>query len=107
MLGSAHSKGLLSGHFSVAVLTSRRHRSAGLTTYGFYGEDDLAVRALELSNLELGRVVAGRLLMAEQYAMSSGATTCYERGGPGASSTLCGCAVAKTMSRGQINPISR
>jgi hypothetical protein len=41
-----------------------------------YGEDDLAVRALELSDLELGRVgvVAGRLLLDDDHATPSGAS---------------------------------
>lgn len=41
-----------------------------------YGEDELAVRALEFSDLEMGRigVVAGRLLLDEEYATPSGAS---------------------------------
>lgn len=41
-----------------------------------YGEDDLAVRALELSELEMGRVgvIAGELLVDDEYRTPSGAS---------------------------------
>jgi hypothetical protein len=65
-----------------------------------YGEDDLAVRALELNDLEIGRVgvIAGRLLMDDEYATPSGSSMLLAK--------ACAMAAVEVM-EGKRRPLKR